>query len=666
MNKDFRRELLDKLQHENPSDVARLITSVWDCHDPDKPWEEELYLECGKRMLKFGQTFLGYDILDEGLRFYPGNVVMLQQKALALARLGDPQEAQRILLPLYKQGNTDPDTIGILARTYKDFWQKTRDERKRQDFLKLARKVYKHGFEINQEDEYTGINAASMSLLLGEFETGKQLASQVIKICQKKLPDEKKKDKRYWLLASLGEAYLNIKDYAKVADFYKKAFFEGEGMYGDQATTIRQARLLIEYLKVNTHCQRGCFDELETILTVGNVVLCVGHMIDHPERAEPRFPLALEPEIRERIKVKLDELNVKVGYCSATCGTDILFAEEMLDRKAEVHIYLPFRREDFIETSVRFADQNIQAGEMTWVKRFHAVLKKATSVIEPVNEAYLGDECLFEYGNEVLIGKTFLHADTLGLAPHLLAVWNGKPGDRPFGTADVVNLWKKRYGEENIHIIDISTIAIGGKAKTSAPVEKLPSRPLPKGPEDLSRKIRPMLFADVVGFSKLLEAQIPYFMHEFMGAVGSLIQSEQFAPTFKNTWGDGLFCIFRNVADAAHFALELRDLVLRTNWQVRNLPEHTNIRIALHAGPVYSGVDLVAERLNYFGSHVSRSARLEPITKKGRVYVSEPFAALLRAENVADVVCEYIGQQPLAKDYGVYPVYLLRRVDEIG
>ena len=175
-----------------------------------------------------------------------------------------------------------------------------------------------------------------------------------------------------------------------------------------------------------------------------------------------------------------------------------------------------------------------------------------------------------------------------------------------------------------------------------------------------------MLFADVVAFSKLFEADLPYFMDEFMGAIGELTHSKRFAPTFKNTWGDGVFCIFKRVSDAACFALELRDLVRQTDWEKRGLPVNTEMRIALHAGPVYSGRDHVSGRWNYFGSHVSRSARLEPVTRPNSVYVSEPFAALLRATRVTDLVCEYIGQLPLYHNYGVYPVYLLRRVDEIG
>ena len=43
--------------------------------------------------------------------------------------------------------------------------------------------------------------------------------------------------------------------------------------------------------------------------------------------------------------------------------------------------------------------------------------------------------------------------------------------------------------------------------------------------------------------------------------------------------------------DAAEFALELSDLVTTTAWELRGLPSNLNIRISLHAAPVFKVVD---------------------------------------------------------------------------
>ena len=83
------------------------------------------------------------------------------------------------------------------------------------------------------------------------------------------------------------------------------------------------------------------------------------------------------------------------------------------------------------------------------------------------------------------------------------------------------------------------------------------------------------------------------------------------------------------------------------------------MRIGLHTGPVFEGHDAIIGRNNYFGSHVSRAARIEPVTAPGCAFVSEQFAAALAVTPGHDFLCEYLGLQPLAKSYDVCPLYRL-------
>jgi class 3 adenylate cyclase len=74
----------------------------------------------------------------------------------------------------------------------------------------------------------------------------------------------------------------------------------------------------------------------------------------------------------------------------------------------------------------------------------------------------------------------------------------------------------------------------------------------------------------------------------------------------------------------------------------------------------------VLGRDNYFGSHVSRAARIEPVTAPGCAFVSEQFAAALALTPDHDFVCEYLGLQPLAKEYDVCPLYRLTSSTDNG
>jgi class 3 adenylate cyclase len=170
-----------------------------------------------------------------------------------------------------------------------------------------------------------------------------------------------------------------------------------------------------------------------------------------------------------------------------------------------------------------------------------------------------------------------------------------------------------------------------------------------------------MLFADAVGFSRLSEEQVPLFVRHFLGAVGTLRDRTSARPVMQNTWGDGLFFVFETLVGAGRFALELCELVTSTDWAACGLPTEMNLRIGLHAGPVYREIDPVTGLTNYFGAHVSRAARIEPITPPGHVYASEAFAALHAAQGAAELICDYVGQTPLAKGYGTFPTYHVRR-----
>ncbi len=58
---------------------------------------------------------------------------------------------------------------------------------------------------------------------------------------------------------------------------------------------------------------------------------------------------------------------------------------------------------------------------------------------------------------------------------------------------------------------------------------------------------------------------------------------------------------------------------------------------------------------------MNRTARIEPVTPEGHVYVTEPFAASIALETDTPFICEYVGHVPAAKGYGDLAMYLLRR-----
>ena len=70
------------------------------------------------------------------------------------------------------------------------------------------------------------------------------------------------------------------------------------------------------------------------------------------------------------------------------------------------------------------------------------------------------------------------------------------------------------------------------------------------------------------------------------------------------------------------------------------------------------------QQLNFSGFHVSRFVRIEPITPPGKVYASEHFASLIVANILLTSTADYVELLQLAKNYGTFRIYHVRRSHE--
>jgi class 3 adenylate cyclase len=183
-------------------------------------------------------------------------------------------------------------------------------------------------------------------------------------------------------------------------------------------------------------------------------------------------------------------------------------------------------------------------------------------------------------------------------------------------------------------------------------------------PSARSSRIAGILFADVVGFSSLSDIEVVRFYYEFLGAVGRLLALTQHPPLVRNTWGDGLYLIFESVRDAGVFALELSAMTVNTDWSSVELPDTLSLRIGLHGGPLFDFSDRVTGQLTLGGKHVTRAARVEPVTPPGMVYATQEFAALAAAYGVTEFVCEPVGRVRLAKKAGMTPLFTVQPARE--
>jgi len=638
---------LEQLRETTKPSLASL-QGLWRGRDRQE-WSgsPEIYRLLGQRILKLGEPLLAYDVVAEGIKVLPQDVPLRQLLALALARSGAAGPANAVLVKLYEEGHRDEETLGLLARTHKDLANEAADAAEAERQLRRAFEFYTQAYRTTG-GYWSGINAATLALVLGERDRARGLASEVTERCRQLLkPPEASDADRYWLLSTLGEAALVRGYWDEAEDWYSQALEVGRGDWGSLQSTRRNARLIVQHAG-------GDPERLERLFRFPSVVVFTGHMVDAPGRGAPRFPPRLEPAVNEAIRERLKKLNAGFGYASAACGSDILFHEVMLEMKGEIHIVLPFDRQSFVNSSV-----DIIPGS-DWGKRYDRVIVQASDIQEASQQSRAASGLAYEFSNLLLHGLASIRAEQLGTRLAPLAVWDGQPGDGPGGTAATVEHWKHRGLP--IEIIDLAEILRRAGFVPGAGTASVAEADSAGSGEaaEFASEIRALLFADAEGFSKLTDEEVPRFVRHFLGLVGEVAGRLPLQPLMKNTWGDGLYFVFPGVKEAGEFALDLRDRVRNVDWTQKGLPA-LDLRIGLHAGPVYACTDPVTQRVNYIGAHVSRAARIEPITPTGQVYASQAFAALSAAEGVREFRCDYVGQTPMAKGYGTYPTYVVLR-----
>lgn len=164
-------------------------------------------------------------------------------------------------------------------------------------------------------------------------------------------------------------------------------------------------------------------------------LLFAGHLIDDPERFDPRFPPDLEPAAARAIARAIAEISPTIGIASAARGGDILFHEACRAQGIETTIILPFAIAEFEKRSV----SGLPTGQ--WERRFHSVLSAARPSRLIVLDASSSSD---PYGacNKAMLER----AQASDQKPMLLALWDGRYGDGPGGTAEMVKAIERLGG----------------------------------------------------------------------------------------------------------------------------------------------------------------------------------------------------------------------------
>ena len=215
------------------TDMARLLVIWHKRSHPDSAWQPvaELYTEMARRLLSGAAPLLALEAVQEGLDQWPEHLLLQQLQGLALARVGATERArallQKVADELRRRQTPDEhvlkETFGTLARTYKDLGLRTQQREERRHNLARACELYDEAYR-QTGDYWNGINVATLATLLDEDQRAVEVARDVKQRCRHRLDlisaDD---DERYWILATIGEADLILKDWPQAGDWYRQA-----------------------------------------------------------------------------------------------------------------------------------------------------------------------------------------------------------------------------------------------------------------------------------------------------------------------------------------------------------------------------------------------------------------------------------------------------------
>jgi len=499
-----------------------------------------------------------------------------QLYALALSKSGGSEAALAYLEPIHQSNPNDPETAGILGGIYKELFKKNQQT----SFALKARDIYLKNFQATN-NYYTGINAAAMSAMMMQASKSKEIARQVAQSIPANSTD-------FWETVTRAEAYLLTKEKLLAIEQYAKARRAVESDWGKIASVHNQLWLLNHYVQVP--------NEIFKLFAAPRVAAFSGHMIDQPDRATPRFPAAIEGKVKTAIAANIQSLNVQIGFCSLACGSDIIFAETLLELGGEVNVWLPFDANDFIETSVRFAGPQ-------WLDRFTALMKKVPHTTI-TRQQYEGKNDLFGLLSKTIFGSAVLESNRYHNEPYLLSVL--AENDRQMkegGTRDSTLHWRFPNNRANVN----------PELFLSAHVDTTINKPLTRIPYS-TRSVRYFVWMDLTNMPMLEKQKTEKTLTELQ---------KTDAVEFQKA-GQGIHLLAFLFEQEA--ISELRKILATVKKCI-------GWKMLLHAGP---NIQQVSDE----GMNILQA--MNRLAVEGNAYSSRTFAALLKL-NTDDFVIDYAG-----------------------
>jgi hypothetical protein len=515
----------------------------------------------------------------------------------ALARAGALDQAWR----LFRDGGYDaqddsPAALAVKGRLLKDDGLRAAGEARRDQF-RLAAAAYAAADAIAPQP-YLLINVATLSFLSGDGTAATIAARHVIDRLE---APGAIAETPYWLAATRAEALLLLDDEAGAGAALTKARAADPDGWADHAATLRQLGLICTAQGRET-AWLDAHRPPQSLYFAGH--LGIAHDDHHALRVEIDTLLAQE--------------TIGFGYGALAAGADIIVAEALIARGAELHIILPTACDVFIAQSITPYGGN-------WRARFDTLIAAATSVQEATAATGDYEPRATALAADMAMGGALLNARQIESRAVQLLVIDDGPGRYGAGssTARDGEAWVRAGHRQHIVRWPRSARVTASRGKT-------------EGRQD--RSLMAMLMVSFSGVDRLGEGGFAAWLDTVAAPFWAASHILAIQPRWAQPHGNARILGFDSVADATAFAQALR---------ATNHADTVDLVIAGHYGLVHCVEN------GMMGTAISVLIDAAAFALPGAITVSAAFATAL-ALTRGDVRTEHIGES------GTTPLFALQ------
>lgn len=348
----------------------------------------------------------------------------------ALARSGAEELAWRLFRSAgFDRVTEDPAVFALHGRLLKDRALALSGVARREAAAEAA-SAYAAAARLRPAT-YPLINAATLSLIAGEPGLALGLADEALALLENGGGEP---DTPYYLEATRAEALLlrGETDAAKAS--FRAALALAPRAWEDHASTLRQFSTILAELGTDAAWLDACRPP-RTLHYAG------------------QMRIRNDATQAEEIDAALEAANIGFGFGALAAGADMLIAERLLARGAELHVTLPGSRAAFLARSVEAYGAD--------AARFEAILAQAASIREIAEADDAPPELLGELADELAMGGAVMRARQLQTSAAQLVVSETRDG-QPLApnSARLARIWS-RTGRAQ-HLIEAGASPAGG------------------------------------------------------------------------------------------------------------------------------------------------------------------------------------------------------------